>query len=329
MSQVFPAAAIPTYVLYGEAGDLPDVLHCEAIETRAALHDWNIRAHRHGRLHQVLLIGAEGGVAWLDGQRFDLKRPSLVNIPPGTIHGFAFERGTVGHVLTVPVEVIDAIGDPWTAAALAQPAALSPCERLRAIVAAIVDEHGAARAGRARMLKHWVGLLCGEIARRSAVPFAPNGRRADDLVRRFEVLVGQRFAERLRVSDYAAMLALSPTHLNRLVKAATGQSASALIEARAIREARRMLAYTILTVAEIGYQLGFQDPAHFSRVFSRATGASPTHYRRRIEAGGRSAQNDATASGSGEPLTGLHNRAIAPLPDRRRTGTVDRAGRRA
>ena len=47
---------IRSYNLFGESAELPDVLHCETIAARSALHDWELEPHRHGRLHQVLLL---------------------------------------------------------------------------------------------------------------------------------------------------------------------------------------------------------------------------------------------------------------------------------
>ena len=83
------------------------------------------------------------------------------------------------------------------------------------------------------------------------------------------------------MADYANALAVSPTHLSRVTRAATGRPATRLIEERIIREARRNLVYTNLPVSTIAYTLGFEDPAYFSRVFSRATGLSPRDFRRR------------------------------------------------
>ena len=54
-----------------------------------------------------------------------------------------------------------------------------------------------------------------------------------------------------------------------------------------MREARRQLAYTSLQVASIAYTLGYADPAHFSRAFSRVEGLSPRAFRERLVAHGR------------------------------------------
>ena len=87
------------------------------------------------------------------------------------------------------------------------------------------------------------------------------------------------------MADCARALAVTPTHLSRVLRAATGQPASRLIEARLMREARRQLAYTSLQVSSIAYTLGFADPAHFSRVFSRVEGLSPRAFRERLLSG--------------------------------------------
>ncbi|WP_207101751.1 helix-turn-helix transcriptional regulator, partial [Paracoccus shandongensis] len=63
---------------------------------------------------------------------------------------------------------------------------------------------------------------------------------------------------------------------------ATGQGATRHIETVLMTEARRLLAFTRLPIAEIGHRLGFDDPPYFSRRFRVATGQSPSEYRGRF-----------------------------------------------
>ena len=104
-----------------------------------------------------------------------------------------------------------------------------------------------------------------------------------DLLHRFDALVEARFRQHWPVARYAAALAITPAHLSRLCRAATGRPASAVIEDRIIREARRHLVYTNLPVQSIAYDLGYDDPAYFSRVFTRATGLSPRSFRQQSQ----------------------------------------------
>ena len=62
-----------------------------------------------------------------------------------------------------------------------------------------------------------------------------------------------------------------------------------------LREACRLLAYTRMQVQEVGFALGFDDPAYFVRVFRQGTRLSPTEYRRKI-AGGEGGSDENAAS---------------------------------
>ena len=85
--------------------------------------------------------------------------------------------------------------------------------------------------------------------------------------------------------NYAAALSITPTHLSRIARTATGQAASQLILERIVREARRNLVYTNLPVSTIAFALGFNDPAYFSRIYTAATGRSPRAFRAQLHGG--------------------------------------------
>ena len=115
--------------------------------------------------------------------------------------------------------------------------------------------------------------------------FTGSGSLADDWtfsgpVYRFRQLVDREFTRHHRVSDFARMLALTPGHLNALVRVHLGRSAKAVIRDRLLVEAKRMLLYSDRTAAGVGYALGFRDPAYFSRFFRRETGVTPSVFRR-------------------------------------------------
>jgi AraC-like DNA-binding protein len=109
--------------------------------------------------------------------------------------------------------------------------------------------------------------------------YPKGGHPVRGLVQRFRGLVERDFAHRHRVSDYAAELGVSPGHLNTLCRTQLRQSASARIHGRLVLEARRLLLYSDLTVAQIADRLGFGDPAYFSRFFRREAGTAPTAFR--------------------------------------------------
>jgi AraC family transcriptional activator of pobA len=288
MSGLAAQRSIKTYNLFGEAGDLPDVVHCETIAARSVLHDWTFPPHRHARLHQILLIERGGGEATLEGRSFALRPMRVINVPVGHVHGFAFKPGTEGFVLTIAAEMLDEVleAPEGLLRILAQPTVLRGSQRMRATMTQIFDEYAGRDFARAHMLRALAANLIGLVARELAShDVSPDGAATSDLVRRFEALIEQHFRRHWTVSDYAAALSITPTHLSRLARAATGHAASQLILERVVREARRNLVYTNMPISTIAYALGFDDPAYFSRLFLGATGLSPRAFRDKAQAG--------------------------------------------
>jgi AraC family transcriptional activator of pobA len=88
------------------------------------------------------------------------------------------------------------------------------------------------------------------------------------------------------VERYARRLSLSSTSLNRLCQSLASATAFDVIQQRLALEARRRLVYVPDSIAAIAVQLGFKDPAYFSRFFRKHSGVSPSEFRRRQNAGG-------------------------------------------
>ncbi len=282
MTGPLASRSIQTYNLFGEARDLPDVVHCETIAARSVLHQWEFAAHRHARLHQILLIERGGGLATLEGRTCPLRPMRVVNVPVGHVHGFSFKQETEGLVLTMAAEMLDEVLTPAEGLrrVLSRATVVRGTAAMRNVMKQIFAEFAGRSFARAHLLRALSSALVGLVAREMAEEQgAPDGPATTDLFRRFETLLEQHFLAHWTVSDYAAALSITPTHLSRLARAATGHAASQLILERIIREARRNLVYTNLPVGTIAYALGFNDPAYFSRLFAGATGVSPRRFR--------------------------------------------------
>jgi AraC family transcriptional regulator len=87
------------------------------------------------------------------------------------------------------------------------------------------------------------------------------------------------FGEPLLITDLAAIAVMSSVHFGRSFKAASGQSPFQYLICRRVEHSARMLRSSSLTITEIAYACGFANPAHFSTVFSKMMGHSPTSYR--------------------------------------------------
>ena len=276
---------VQSYSLFGESTHLPDVLHCETIADRSVLHDWELAPHRHARLHQVLLVEKGGGSVTLDGKAHPLPQGSLVNVPPNHVHSFRFEKDTRGWVTTLADELMDEllVGVGTQRSEINQATVLQSDAFIAKTVQQIWLEFSSQEKARALMLRGLSGVLLAWVARQLAAASIGDAQANDSvLVQRFKALIEQNFASHWKVSQYAKALSISPTHLSRLTRATNGMSALRMIEARLMREARRNLAYTNLSISSIAYTLGFSDPAYFSRVFTRDAGISPKAFRSQI-----------------------------------------------
>lgn len=275
---------IPAWQLYGEAHAFPDILHCERIRDRAAGLHWTIPEHRHVHLHQFFLIQAGDAVVNVDGQTHAAAPTTLISLPRGTVHGFQFSDLTDGYVLTIPVqELPDLLGDA-ASGPLGQFAIVPDADAFADAFNDIHTEYYQAKALRAPLLRALATRIAVQLARQLfGTGDHPNLGAVDPRVTTFTTLVQAHFRNRWPVTRYAATMALSPRHLSRLCRAATGLSAERFIEATTFQEACRLLAYTRMSAASVGYHLGFDDPSYFSRAFQRHCGLSPTAYRRRLE----------------------------------------------
>nr|WP_299386539.1 helix-turn-helix domain-containing protein [Allomuricauda sp.] len=100
-----------------------------------------------------------------------------------------------------------------------------------------------------------------------------------DTIRKFNYLVDIHYKNKRKVSDYAEMLFKSPKTLSNLFSIYNQKSPQQIILDRLTLEAKRLIHFTGKQNQEIAYDLGFNDPAHFSRFFKKMTQMTPSEYR--------------------------------------------------
>ena len=274
---------IPAWNLYGEQAPLPDILHIERIVDRAAGLDWHISPHRHVHLHQVFLLMSGAARLEMMGQSLTAAPPQVMNMPRGHVHGFAFSAGTEGYVLTLPAtDFPELLGLQAEARAVLERPFIAPApEGLLAMFTQLATLHaGHTALRRLRLRAAALTLFCSVAECGNAGADADDG---DPRLQRFEDLVREHLRDGWQLAQYARALALSDRHLRRLCHETTGLSAHRFIEATRLREACRLLAYTRMRVQEVGFALGFDDPAYFARSFRRGMGMSPQEYRKHLE----------------------------------------------
>jgi AraC family transcriptional activator of pobA len=280
---------LPTYLLYGDKGNAigTDWLHCESIAERSRLHDWEIRPHRHESLFQILHIGRGSVQIMLDGVSTALRGPCVVLVPSLSAHGFSFAPDVDGIVVTVFEQHLTRLlsAEPGLRAKVMRPLQ----QRLGGVGAQHVARAANALCEEFLASESWRGLAIDAALMNLVIAMGrslsdepaamPAGARALAHVQRFRSLIERRFREQPALSQCAEELGLTTTQLNRVCRQVLGHTALAVLHARLMLEAQRDLAYTTMSIKQIGLNLGFADAGYFTRFFQRETGRTPTAWR--------------------------------------------------
>ena len=285
---------VPVFKLYGEsqAWPTPDLLHCESIPKRSSLYHWEIKPHRHADLFQLLYVQHGQATVEVEGRRSRIVEPSIQVTPPLCVHGFQFSEDIEGYVLTLGAPLVAQLearlGAPLAVLASAGCYALGEDHAfINTLFEALLKEYEGSAVSRDLVLGSLVNVLMVWISRTRQQNKAASGRdeRNRQSLGGFIKLVEQHYREHLTVETFAHRLGMSAVHLNNLCRQLAGQTALQIIHQRLLLEARRNLVYTNMTVAQVSDNLGFADPAYFSRFFRRLTGQSPNGFRRGGENG--------------------------------------------
>jgi AraC family transcriptional regulator, transcriptional activator of pobA len=289
------SAALPLFHLYGDPPDDQafDFIHIERIASRAAMHEWTIRAHRHRNLFQILLIERGGGDMTFDAAKLTFASPAAILIPAAVAHGFRFEPDvTDGWVISFTEDAAGALADRSGEAMgrlrslAAEPVIALTDEtergRLSALAAELFDEYSLGREGYRLAMRGVLILIAVSVARLAASPARSGSvtlRPADATVAQLRSLLDEFFRDQRLLGFYAEKLGMSVDRLNDHVKHATGVTAGHLIRQRVLSEAKRQLVFTTQPIHDIAKELAFADPSHFARFFRKQTGTTPHEFR--------------------------------------------------
>lgn len=101
-------------------------------------------------------------------------------------------------------------------------------------------------------------------------------------VRQFNLLVENNFKKLHLVQDYAELMFKSPKTLSNIFSKYNEKSPVQVIADRLFLEAKRLILYTDKSAGEVGFELGFDEAAHFSRFFKKMAGVSATEFKRTV-----------------------------------------------
>lgn len=269
-------------------------VHYDALGKMADFFGRNMPAHRHDRFFQLHFVKSGLVRVYLDEHQYHQSGPMFFLTPPTVTHAFVTQTNADGHVLTVRQQLVwnlleesGDLADPAEVSALCvahgqlEPGQHDELEKLERLFAELRDESMLDRPGRAVAVRSLARLIFISLFRlsRSALPSQPARHEDLALFQRFQMLIEEYYPRHWALARYADELGVTENRLNEICRRTAGKSSKRLVFDRLMQEARRLLIFTTASINEIGYQLGFNDPAYFSRFFTREARITPGKYR--------------------------------------------------
>jgi AraC-like DNA-binding protein len=153
--------------------------------------------------------------------------------------------------------------------------------RLRTLFSVLEEEFSVTDANQEEMLRILLKRLIIRGTRMAKKQLLKSDEKQSDidLIRNFNVLVEEHFKTKKTVREYAELMYKSPKTVNNVFGKYSKESPLQVIHNRVIMEAKRLLFYTDKSAKEIGFELGYSDPAQFSKLFKNVVGATTSEFK--------------------------------------------------
>lgn len=240
---------------------------------------WRLGLAHDAPYHMLLWFTRGQGRMMLEGSRRGLGPHNAVFIPADSLFSLEPNAQTLGQAVIIPA------GTPLRLPDVPRHLRIRDVlvqTELSGLIEAASREQSQARPLAHDALEAHVALISVWLRRQCALDeHVPNRRTAGErLSQRFTQMIPKNYASGASMAFYAKELGVTPTHLTRTVKAATGKTAADLVTERVVHAARSLLESTSYPARNIAQHLGFGSAAYFTRFIQQHTGQSPSQLRK-------------------------------------------------
>lgn len=252
------------------------------------------RPHRV-KFHNVLYITVGEGIHHVDFQPYTFSAGSFLFISPGQVHSFDVCPEIRGYFLLFTANYLEKnlihsdvlslyrLYNYHLHAPIMQPEETRG-EGFESLLREIMREYATpASSVKEEIIRLFLKVLFLKVERIKQTVTAEQ-KKTDWLVRfgHFKEHLQNHIASTRSVTEFAAMLNISPKHLNTICKAVSGTTAKQYIDSFVILEIKRILATSDSSVQEISYNFGFEESTNFVKYFKKHTGKSPAQFRKTL-----------------------------------------------
>lgn len=158
---------------------------------------------------------------------------------------------------------------------------------IAATIESIIEEFNGDQSSREEMIRTYLKQIIIKATRLWKQQHADQNELSTsydaEFFRNFSRLVEVHFKEKHGLSDYADLLLVTPKTLNKKLSKLHIRNPNDIIKNRIILEAKRLLTFSAMSIKEIAYHLGYDDPAYFNRLFTNKVKATPASFRKQFQ----------------------------------------------
>jgi AraC family transcriptional regulator, transcriptional activator of pobA len=249
-----------------------------------------VRLHAHHNLFQIFIIEKGTTEIQYNEQKYEISAPAFITIPKNVLHGFNHIEDVSGWIITLSDIIVEQLLQPEATVIFEMDVIhitsldpnISNLVEVYQTMKKCILEYQNNRTGKLLMLQSLVSQLMVQLFRLTEENLK-NISESDNMskvyFRRFLQHIKTSYSFKKTVESYAKDLNISTGHLNRICQTVTNQSPKDVIIDYFIAEAQLLLTHIDKTITEIAYQLGFEDPSYFARLFKQKMGCTPKAFR--------------------------------------------------
>lgn len=245
----------------------------------------------HRDTHALFNFAIQGSCNFLlDFKKYTLTAPVIVMVFPGQVHYIDHCKNVTGWSIAFDPLLMDPALAQTLQCIFQAPLPIDPDSSIHRELVQLLqllkqfnsqasgNEQTAAFQGLFVSLLQWTAgslkVTCPETGK------AKDRSRAIEL--HFKTLLQKHFVRHKKPGFYSEQMNISTAHLGDTIKSMTGKSVTAHIQEMSLLDAKRYLYKTDLSIKEICFLVGYDDPVHFGKLFKKFCGVTPLEFRKQI-----------------------------------------------
>ena len=239
--------------------------------------------HKHDDYFELIFLNEGEGFHWIESERFQIKAPEFYFLQPGQVHCWQFTSIPKGFVVLFRESFFDEVLNSPTINMYKQLTKkiripITSSIRGEVILNEIFLEYQKQHLYSFQIIQGFLKALFGRLLQLEEI-ISPSIEFPKSLCDKFLSLLAVKCPGLYKVNEYASLLNTTPQSLNTSCRRQTGKSASTIIAAQMLIEAKRYLLHTENTINEIAQILCYNDASYFIKIFKKAEGVTPVQFR--------------------------------------------------